>query len=162
MRTPSMNRPSDFKELLEEFAREGVEHVVIGGSAFAYLAEPRAKKDAHARPLDARVSSLDGSTGRALSRVKAGFGGLNQADRRMHSRHERVRSADLSRYLLDVRCPQADGRTPSLEAGAHQAHSCTHVPDASANQANSFTDAFDASVHPTDAHASPLDGCTSQ
>ena len=25
-----MNLPSDFKELLEEFAREGVEHVVIG------------------------------------------------------------------------------------------------------------------------------------
>jgi hypothetical protein len=25
-----MKLPSDFKELLEEFAREGVEHVVIG------------------------------------------------------------------------------------------------------------------------------------
>jgi hypothetical protein len=40
-----MKLPSDFKELLEEFAREGVEHVVIGGYAFAYHAEPRATKD---------------------------------------------------------------------------------------------------------------------
>jgi hypothetical protein len=28
-----MNLPPDFRELLEEFAREGVEHVVIGGYA---------------------------------------------------------------------------------------------------------------------------------
>jgi predicted nucleotidyltransferase len=40
-----MKLPGDFKELLEEFAREGVEHVVIGGYAFAYHAEPRATKD---------------------------------------------------------------------------------------------------------------------
>jgi len=40
-----MKLPSDFKELLEEFAREGVEHVVIGGYAFAWHAEPRATKD---------------------------------------------------------------------------------------------------------------------
>ncbi len=40
-----MNLPSDFKELLEEFAREGVEHVVIGGYAFAFHAQPRATKD---------------------------------------------------------------------------------------------------------------------
>jgi hypothetical protein len=40
-----MKLPSDFKELLEEFAREGVEHVMIGGYAFAYHAEPRATKD---------------------------------------------------------------------------------------------------------------------
>jgi predicted nucleotidyltransferase len=40
-----MNLPSDFKELLEEFARERVEHVVIGGYAFAFHAEPRATKD---------------------------------------------------------------------------------------------------------------------
>jgi hypothetical protein len=41
----TMKLPSDFKELLEEFAREGVEHVVIGGYAFAYHVEPRATKD---------------------------------------------------------------------------------------------------------------------
>jgi hypothetical protein len=40
-----MKLPIDFKELLEEFAREEVEHVVIGGYAFAYHAEPRATKD---------------------------------------------------------------------------------------------------------------------
>jgi len=28
-----MKLPNDFRELLEEFAREGVEHVVIGGYA---------------------------------------------------------------------------------------------------------------------------------
>jgi hypothetical protein len=39
-----MNLPPDFKELLEEFAREGVEHVVIGGYAFAFHGEPRATK----------------------------------------------------------------------------------------------------------------------
>src|SRR6185369_15843802 len=32
-RTASMKLPSDFRELLEEFVREGVEHVVIGGYA---------------------------------------------------------------------------------------------------------------------------------
>ena len=37
-----MKLPPDFRELLEEFAREGVEHVVIGGYAFAFHVEPRA------------------------------------------------------------------------------------------------------------------------
>jgi hypothetical protein len=41
----TMNLPNDFKDLLEEFAREGVECVVIGGYAFAYHVEPRATKD---------------------------------------------------------------------------------------------------------------------
>jgi hypothetical protein len=40
-----MKLPRDFKELLEEFDREGVEVVVIGGYAFAFHAEPRATKD---------------------------------------------------------------------------------------------------------------------
>jgi hypothetical protein len=40
-----MSLPLDFKDLLEEFAREGVEHVVIGGYAFAFHVEPRATKD---------------------------------------------------------------------------------------------------------------------
>jgi predicted nucleotidyltransferase len=40
-----MRLPRDFRELLEEFAREGVEYVVIGGYAFAFHAEPRATKD---------------------------------------------------------------------------------------------------------------------
>jgi hypothetical protein len=40
-----MKLPRDFQELLEEFARERVEHVVIGGYAFAFHVEPRATKD---------------------------------------------------------------------------------------------------------------------
>jgi hypothetical protein len=40
-----MKLPPDFKDLLAEFAREGVEHAVIGGYAFAYHVEPRATKD---------------------------------------------------------------------------------------------------------------------
>ena len=40
-----MKLPRDFRDLLEEFARESVEHVVIGGYAFAFHAEPRATKD---------------------------------------------------------------------------------------------------------------------
>jgi hypothetical protein len=40
-----MKLPPDFREMLEAFALEGVEHVVIGGYAFAFHAEPRATKD---------------------------------------------------------------------------------------------------------------------
>ncbi len=40
-----MKLPPDFRDLLEEFARQKVEHVVIGGYAFAFHAEPRATKD---------------------------------------------------------------------------------------------------------------------
>jgi predicted nucleotidyltransferase len=40
-----MKLPQDFRELLEEFAREGVECIVIGGYAFAFHAQPRATKD---------------------------------------------------------------------------------------------------------------------
>jgi predicted nucleotidyltransferase len=64
-----MKLPSDFRELLEEFAREGVECAVIGGYAFAYHVEPRATKD-----LDVL---LDGSSpnreraARALARYGA-------------------------------------------------------------------------------------------
>ena len=40
-----MKLPPDFRDLLVEFAREGVEHAILGGYAFAYHAEPRATKD---------------------------------------------------------------------------------------------------------------------
>lgn len=43
-RTPRMKLPQDFRDLWEEFAREGVEHIVIGGHASAFHAEPRATK----------------------------------------------------------------------------------------------------------------------
>ena len=40
-----MKLPDDFRDLLEELAREGVEHAVVGGYAFAFHARPRATKD---------------------------------------------------------------------------------------------------------------------
>jgi predicted nucleotidyltransferase len=40
-----MSLPPDFRELLEEFEREGVEYVLIGGYAFAFHVQPRATKD---------------------------------------------------------------------------------------------------------------------
>jgi hypothetical protein len=40
-----MKLPKDFRDLLEEFAREGVEHVLVGGYAFAFHVQPRATKD---------------------------------------------------------------------------------------------------------------------
>src|SRR5215472_17962623 len=40
-----MNLPRDFSDLLAEFAREGVEFVVVGGYAVAFHARPRATKD---------------------------------------------------------------------------------------------------------------------
>jgi predicted nucleotidyltransferase len=64
-----MNLPPDFKELLEEFAREGVEHVVIGGYAFAFHAEPRATKDLDLL-LGGSVENLERAA-RALARYGA-------------------------------------------------------------------------------------------
>jgi predicted nucleotidyltransferase len=55
-----MSLPRDFRELLEEFVRDGVEHVVIGGYAFAFHAEPRATKD-----LDVLLSGDDANLERA-------------------------------------------------------------------------------------------------
>ena len=40
-----MKLPPDFRDLLEEFARDGVDHVVIGGYAFGFHVQPRATKD---------------------------------------------------------------------------------------------------------------------
>ena len=40
-----MDLPVDFKELLEEFARSGVEAVLVGGYAVAFHGRPRATKD---------------------------------------------------------------------------------------------------------------------
>jgi hypothetical protein len=64
-----MKLPPDFRELLEEFAREGVEHVVIGGYAFAFHVEPRATKD-----LDVLVEGSEENlelAARALARYGA-------------------------------------------------------------------------------------------
>lgn len=40
-----MKLPSDFRDLLVEFASEGVEYVLVGGYAVGYHARPRATKD---------------------------------------------------------------------------------------------------------------------
>ncbi len=40
-----MDLAPDFKDLLEEFARDGVELVLVGGYAVAYHGRPRATKD---------------------------------------------------------------------------------------------------------------------
>ena len=40
-----MDLPPDFKELLAEFARSGVEAILVGGYAVAYHGRPRATKD---------------------------------------------------------------------------------------------------------------------
>jgi predicted nucleotidyltransferase len=40
-----MDLPSDFKELLEELARDGVEFLLVGGYAVAFHGRPRATKD---------------------------------------------------------------------------------------------------------------------
>ena len=40
-----MDLPPDFKELLAEFARSGVEAVLVGGYAVAFHGRPRATKD---------------------------------------------------------------------------------------------------------------------
>jgi hypothetical protein len=40
-----MNLPPDFADLLTEFARFGVEYLVVGGYAVAFHATPRATKD---------------------------------------------------------------------------------------------------------------------
>jgi predicted nucleotidyltransferase len=63
-----MKLPPDFKELLEEFAREGVRNVVIGGYAFAFHVEPRATKD-----LDLLLDGSDENRERA-ARALARYG----------------------------------------------------------------------------------------
>jgi predicted nucleotidyltransferase len=63
-----MRLPQDFRDLLEEFARDGVSHVVIGGYAFAFHAEPRATKD-----LDLLLEGSDDNLARA-ARALARYG----------------------------------------------------------------------------------------
>jgi hypothetical protein len=55
-----MKLPPDFRDLLEEFARDGVEFLVIGGYAFAFHARPRATKD-----LDVLIEGSEANRARA-------------------------------------------------------------------------------------------------
>jgi hypothetical protein len=57
-----MDLPLDFRELLEEFAREGVDHLIIGGYAVAFHARPRATKD-----LDLLLRGSSGNLERAAA-----------------------------------------------------------------------------------------------
>lgn len=69
-----MKLPPDFRDLLVEFARERVEHVILGGYAFAYHAEPRATKD-----LDLLIE------GSAENRIRAARALERLVDRRTSS-----------------------------------------------------------------------------
>lgn len=64
-----MKLPPDFRELLEEFAREGVEHAVVGGYAYAFHVQPRATKDLDLL-LGAGADNLEKAS-RALARYGA-------------------------------------------------------------------------------------------
>jgi hypothetical protein len=66
-----MELPLDFRELLEEFAREGVEYLIVGGYAVAFHARPRATKD-----LDILLGSTPGNLDRAATAL-ARFGAPN-------------------------------------------------------------------------------------
>src|SRR4051812_22881078 len=57
-----MDLPLDFRELLEEFAREGVEYLIVGGYAVAFHARPRATKD-----LDILLGASPGNLDRAAA-----------------------------------------------------------------------------------------------
>lgn len=63
-----MNLPPDFKELLAEFARSGVEAVLVGGYAVAYHGRPRATK-----AIDLVIEGSDANLGRAADAL-ARFG----------------------------------------------------------------------------------------
>jgi len=63
-----MDLPPDFRDLLEAFARESVEFVVVGGYAVAFHARPRATKD-----IDILLAGDPENLDRA-SRALAAFG----------------------------------------------------------------------------------------
>jgi predicted nucleotidyltransferase len=63
-----MDLHPDFKDLLAEFARFGVEYALLGGYAVGYHAKPRATKD-----LDLLVSGLADNLGRVAAAL-ASFG----------------------------------------------------------------------------------------
>ena len=92
-----MKLPDDFRELLEEFDRDGVEHVVIGGYAFAYHAEPRATKD-----LDILLNGSQENLERAGRPLPA-----TEPQRTWSTRHgtlQRARSSILGGPLCGLTC----------------------------------------------------------
>src|SRR5690349_20966345 len=63
-----MDLPRDFRDLLEAFARESVEAVLVGGYAVAFHARPRATKD-----IDL-VLAADAANLERAARALAAFG----------------------------------------------------------------------------------------
>ena len=64
-----MDLPPDFRELLEELARDAVEFLVVGGYAVAFHGRPRATKDIDIL-LESSRENLDRAA-RALTRFGA-------------------------------------------------------------------------------------------
>ena len=85
-----MSLPQDFRDLLEEFASEEVEHVVIGGYAFAFHAEPRATKD-----LDVLLLGTEENLFRA-ARALGRFGAPGHVVEAVRHRPERTQAYTLS------------------------------------------------------------------
>ncbi len=64
-----MDLPPDFRDLLEELARDAVEYLVVGGYAVAFHGRPRATKDIDLL-LDGRPENLERAA-RAVARFGA-------------------------------------------------------------------------------------------
>jgi hypothetical protein len=88
-----MDLPLDFRELLEEFAREGVEYLIVGGYAVAFHARPRATKD-----LDILLGAAAGNLDRAAAAL-ARFG----APDNVVAATRAMRESDIV-YLGQPRC----------------------------------------------------------
>ena len=67
-----MDLPPDFRDLLEAFARESVEAVLVGGYAVAFHGRPRATKD-----IDL-VLAGDGDNLARAARALSSFGALQR------------------------------------------------------------------------------------
>jgi hypothetical protein len=119
-----MNLPPDFRELLEEFAREGVEHAVIGGYAFSFHAEPRVTKD-----LDLLVEGSPANLERA-ARALAKYGApANVVEAIRHLRESEIAyigqpplRVDLMRTVVEFQqrqcCRTPCGRTGTASRSA--------------------------------------------
>jgi hypothetical protein len=108
-----MKLPPDFRDLLEEFAREGVEAVVVGGYAFAFHAAPRATKDLDLL-LGGSAENL-AKASRALARYGAPAGVVHavarlEADEVAYPGQPPLR-VDLMRAIDGVPAPDALGRS---------------------------------------------------
>ena len=92
-----MDLPPDFRELLAEFARSGVEAVLVGGYAVAFHGRPRATKDIDL-VLEGSAANLErAADARTLRRALGGRGSRSPAGAGRHRLHG---PAALARRLL--------------------------------------------------------------